>query len=61
MLRRALARVRRVDANRLAQRAFDYLPPGAAITATIYPVIKPARNSFVFEKNAMYCPGGSSS
>lgn len=53
-LRRALDRVKGADLDALAKRAFAYLPPSARIDATIYPVIKPATNSFVFEGNAIF-------
>jgi len=54
MLHRALDRVKGADLDAMAKRAFDYLPPAARIDATIYPVIKPATNSFVFEGNAIF-------
>jgi len=53
-LHRALDRVRHADLDALAARAFLYLPPTARIDAKIYPVIKPATNSFVFERNAIF-------
>src|SRR6266545_4850537 len=48
-LRRTLADWRRANMTSAATRALAYLPPNATIRAKIYPVIKPATNSFVFE------------
>ena len=48
----ALERWKSVDVTRAGQKALVYLPPGAHIHATIFPVIKPASNSFVFDKPA---------
>ena len=53
-LRRAILDWERADLDRAAERALAYLPRDATITATIYPVIKPAKNSFVFEGNAIF-------
>lgn len=44
-----LAAWRRVDLSAVAARIVPYLPAQARIRATIYPVIKPKSNSFVFE------------
>ena len=38
-----------VDFTTLARPVLDYLPRGAELRATIYPVIKPRSNSFVFD------------
>jgi hypothetical protein len=43
----ALATWKSADAPAAARRALAYLPAGASIHATIYPVIKPRENSFV--------------
>ncbi len=39
----------KADVDDAAQKALNYLPAGATIKAKIYPVIKPGKNSFVFE------------
>lgn len=43
---------RTVDLGHAAALALAYLPKGATIRATIYPVVKPATNSFVFDTPA---------
>lgn len=48
-LRGAVARWRSLDMRGAAQRARAYLPPGAQVEASVYPVIKRSTNSFVFE------------
>lgn len=48
-LARTLENWRRVDVSSAARRAQAYLSDRAVIRATIYPVIKPRENSFVFE------------
>lgn len=48
-LRRTLASWKQADINKPAAMALAYLPLQAEIRARIYPVIKPASNSFVFE------------
>ncbi|HEX6125924.1 MAG TPA: DUF5700 domain-containing putative Zn-dependent protease [Pyrinomonadaceae bacterium] len=44
-----LARWKQASPDAAADRALAYLPANATIKATIYPVIKPRDNSFVFE------------
>jgi hypothetical protein len=53
-LRRVLIGWSRVDLHEPAKRALAYLPPNAKIAATIYPVIKPQHNNFVFEGHAIF-------
>ncbi len=53
-LRRTLAQWKGLDAGSAGQKALVYLPDGAKIQARIYPVIKPASNSFVFEGSAIF-------
>ncbi len=48
-LHRALGAWQQVDLTASARRVLDYLPPEAAIRASVFPVIKPRTNSFVFE------------
>lgn len=48
-LRRTLSAWERMNVNAAAARALAYLPPEARIRATVYVVIKPRTNSFVFE------------
>jgi hypothetical protein len=53
-LRETLARWKDLDVASAGRKALAYLPDGARIQARIYPVIKPASNSFVFEGNAIF-------
>ncbi len=48
-LRQTLERWSKADMDALGQNALRYLPRGARIRAKVYPVIKPATNSFVFD------------
>ena len=48
-LEAAITRWRGLDAAAAAARALAYLPAGTELGATIYPVIKSARNSFVYD------------
>ena len=48
-LRRTLKDWQRADFNAIAAKMLAYLPPQATIRATIYPVIKPRHNSFVWD------------
>ena len=45
----AVARWRGLDPSEPLARATEYLPAGAVIRATVYPVVKRSTNSFVFE------------
>jgi hypothetical protein len=48
-LRRALNAWKKADLRAAAERSLHYLPVEARIQATVYPMIKPKPNSFVFE------------
>ncbi len=48
-LRRTLSAWERADLRASAERILTYLPEGAVIRATVYPMIKPGRNSFVWD------------
>jgi hypothetical protein len=47
-LRRTLDQWKAADIERIAARVTPYLPAGTSLSATVYPVIKPQTNSFVF-------------
>jgi len=48
-LRATLEKWKSAELNAAGQRALHYLPPEARIHASVYPVIKPKTNSFVWE------------
>jgi len=48
-LRRLLEEWKETDFSKLGSRVLKYLPDSAVIRAKVYPVIKPATNSFVFD------------
>ena len=48
-LRRSVADWKHLDVTAAARRAASYLPAGIPLRATLFPVIKKAENSFVFE------------
>lgn len=48
-LAETLRRWQKVDIAIPLKRSLAYLPAGSSIRCTVYPVIKPKRNSFVFE------------
>jgi hypothetical protein len=52
LLRKTVDAWKQADMTAAAARALAYLPAGASIRAKIYPVIKPGKNSFVFEVKA---------
>lgn len=53
-LSRTLQAWRSTDMEASARKALAYLPPGARIQASVYPVIKPWKNSFVFEGKSIF-------
>ena len=48
-LRASLQMIEGLDLQHVANAALAYLPSSASLRGTIYPVIKPRQNSFVFE------------
>jgi Putative zinc dependent peptidase (DUF5700) len=48
-LQSTLDQWKKTEVRELAERDLRYLPPEATIRATIYPIIKPRTNSFVWE------------
>jgi len=48
-LKTTLAAWKKADLARVAGRILPYLPDGAHVKASVYPVVKPKTNSFVFE------------
>ncbi|MCI0586500.1 MAG: hypothetical protein L0323_06635 [Planctomycetes bacterium] len=48
-LRRTLDEWKKADLDSAARRILAYLPPEARVRATVFPVVKPRKNSFVFE------------
>jgi hypothetical protein len=51
-LQEALERWKRADMYALAERVLPYLPASAKVRAKVYPAIKPAINSFVWETSS---------
>ncbi len=51
VLEQTLAAWKRADLAKAGERVLSYLPPETRIRAKVFPVIKPHRNSFVFELN----------
>jgi hypothetical protein len=49
LLRRTLDAWKHADLRAAAERILPYLPANAQVKASVYPVIKPQSNSFVFE------------
>jgi hypothetical protein len=50
-LKRTLIAWKQADLTASARRVLSYLPANAVIKAKVYPMIKPIKNSFVFETN----------
>jgi hypothetical protein len=51
-LRRTLDAWKKADLRAAAERILPYLPADARVKASVYPVIKPKTNSFVFETDS---------
>ena len=50
-LEKAVADIKAADFGVPAARTFYYLPAGFALRATLYAVVKPTRNSFIYDLN----------